>query len=277
MEKRKSRTKRYKSFKISKVPATDSTPVEEWILIDDSIVNGISPNSYYISNYGRLYSMITKKLLAAYTNSNMYPEYHLLLSSGVIKHCPAHQLISKAFHPLDDYSGLIPNHINNQKTHSYEWNLEWITPSENVRHALKLTKIGYGDTSTNVKLSSNVVESICNLIEQNCYKDHQILDILGLTEFVSRDAVAHIRRGESWLSVSIKYTFLRRRFNKVFTEEQFNIILGIICSENGYYINNFDILKMAGIDINNMIPDKRQVRYNLVEKMKYDLCFIFVQ
>lgn len=263
--------KRFKTKKIEKYPATNKTPEELWIMLDESMIPNISP-MYYISNYGRVYSLYSNRLLTLYTNSNGYPEIHLVRNDKSIVHVPIHQAVCKAFFPIDDNNGMIPNHINAQKEQSYQWNLEWVTHLENSRHARSMGLILSMEDSTNVKITRPQAIEICNLLETGLYRDHRILELMNLDNYVSRDTVAHIRRGECWIDISVDYKFLYRQIYREFGQFQYYKIIEII--HNDISVSNYKIMELVGINIMDLYPEKRQRIYNLIEKIKHDIAFV---
>lgn len=103
--------------------------MEEWVE-----VRGFP--DYLISNFGRVYSSKTDIIMKS-----------SILSSGYLAVCftdnrvqytkNIHRMVAEAFVPGWDF-GLEVNHIDADKLNNHESNLEWTTPSENIRHALNL-------------------------------------------------------------------------------------------------------------------------------------------
>lgn len=74
-----------------------------------------------------------------------------------------HQLVATAF-ISNPYNKPHINHINGIKTDNRVENLEWVTPKENVQHAIKNNLIGYlfGEDHQNTHLTKEDVEFIRN-------------------------------------------------------------------------------------------------------------------
>lgn len=57
-----------------------------------------------------------------------------LCRDGYEKNCPVHRLVADAFFD-GEHDGLDVNHIDGNKKNNFIGNLEWVTRSENLRHA----------------------------------------------------------------------------------------------------------------------------------------------
>lgn len=89
---------------------------------------------YEISNYGKVRrgSRLRKNLVQ---NSGYYSVD--LFNHCKMKHFLVHRLVAMAFIPTDDLN-LDVNHKDGNKKNNYVDNLEWVTRSQNLKHAYKL-------------------------------------------------------------------------------------------------------------------------------------------
>ena len=107
-------------------------------------------DSYEVSNFGRIRGkdrILTdgkkwKGRIIKYVVSNDGYIRIKLRSNGVTKTLYVHRLLMETFH---GYSKLDVNHINGIKTDNRLENLEYVTRSENLKHAYKLGLNFYSD------------------------------------------------------------------------------------------------------------------------------------
>ena len=100
------------------------------------VINNIS-TSYYITEDGRCYNSNTNKWLKGQINyKSGYHSYNLTLPDGTKKRCHTHRLVAQAYIPNNDKNKNQINHIDGNKLNNTAENLEWVTQSENQRHAL---------------------------------------------------------------------------------------------------------------------------------------------
>lgn len=167
---------------------------------------------YQVSSFGRVKSIerhfidtigrnqVVKEKIKKHQVSNCgYLRIELFDKSHKAKKYGVHVLVAKAFIPNPENKPEV-NHKDGIKSNCYDWNLEWVTPSENQIHAFNtgLQKRIKGEDNYNAKLTKVDVASI-----KNEYKGGKISQAaLGCKYFVSQ---AHINRivnkKRSWIEV----------------------------------------------------------------------------
>ena len=90
---------------------------------------------FLISNTGKLYSLISKKILKTTVNKKGYENVCVSLGSREQKKIlKIHMAVAFMF--VDGYKkGLIVNHKDTNKLNNVCTNLEWVTHAENSQHA----------------------------------------------------------------------------------------------------------------------------------------------
>jgi len=168
-------------------------------------------NLYQISNIGRVKSFdqilrgrnnssrkIKGRILVldiSKTMRNFYPKV-TLVKNNVKTRVWVHRLVAQAFIPNPENKPCV-NHINGIKTDNRVENLEWVTISENSKHAYKIGLITYrnphGENSGNARLTLNDVIEIRNYLSMGgVQKD------LAKKFKVSQSQISAIKNFKSW-------------------------------------------------------------------------------
>lgn len=92
------------------------------------VINGFE--AYKVSNYGRVYSTKTLRLLKPLKHTRGYLQVQLGRKNKLL----VHRLVAEAFLPNDSNKPFI-NHIDGNKANNCVSNLEWVTQYENMQHA----------------------------------------------------------------------------------------------------------------------------------------------
>lgn len=117
---------------------------EEWRIISPSYVLNVVPDRYMISSFGRIYDKCRNIYLTPQLADKGYLKISLqsipyCTSSGTIKHqitAKIHRLVMLHFKFRPDCYLLEIDHKNSIKSDNHIWNLEWVTPQENVHRAI---------------------------------------------------------------------------------------------------------------------------------------------
>jgi len=150
---------------------------------------------YKVSNLGNVISFARKehvKMLKLNKESTGYTSVKLPVNNK-FRTCLVHILVAKAFLKNPENKKQV-NHINGIKDDNRIENLEWVTPKENAQHAVKtgLTKIKYGEETSNSKLKKEQVKKILEL--SKTMSARKIAKIYG----VDNTTISDIIRGTSW-------------------------------------------------------------------------------
>jgi predicted XRE-type DNA-binding protein len=130
----------------------------------------VSKNGEIIGKYGR--PMIVR-LNKGYHNISMW-------INGKKKMEKVHRLVAILYIPNPDNKPFV-NHINGIKTDNRLDNLEWVTHSENTKHAIDngFLKV-FGEDNPMCKLSQSVVDEIRNLYKTGNFTQRQLGEIYGV-------------------------------------------------------------------------------------------------
>lgn len=90
---------------------------------------------YLVSNYGKVISLNIGSEMAQYVQKNGYAAVKLH-SHNVKKTFLVHRLVASAFVPNPDNLSEV-NHIDGNKLNNSFNNLEWVTHSQNMKHAVE--------------------------------------------------------------------------------------------------------------------------------------------
>lgn len=91
---------------------------------------------YEVSNMGNVRSLKGKTKLLQQRTLNSGYLYVSLTSNCKSNNKTVHRLVTEAFIPNPEGKGFV-NHIDGNKTNNCANNLEWVTKSENMKHAYK--------------------------------------------------------------------------------------------------------------------------------------------
>ena len=128
--------------------------------------NVVGFDKYKVSNKGEIFSELRNKTLKPYLNKNHYLHVTLTKNSKQYK-VKIHRIVARAFYGECPIEKEI-NHIDGVKLNNGLVNLEYITRSENHKHAFRLgLRNNTGENHPNAKLTEKDVLRIRGLIKNN--------------------------------------------------------------------------------------------------------------
>lgn len=205
--------------------------VEIWSSIN---IEDVKPY-YLISNYGRIYSLYSNTFIIPHENHSGYLQASLMTNTGRVFR-KVHRLVLLSFNYFAGCEELQVNHKDGNKSNNCLWNLEWVTPKENIAHAvLNNLRSSKGENNPRSVLTEKDVKSIVSMVLEGL-STNDIANILGC----SPSEIRSIINGSCWNSVLTKEEISLMKNARCYMDDntKHNICL--------YYQNNkgaFDSIK----------------------------------
>lgn len=150
---------------------------------------------YYIYDDGRVYSGITKKFLSKQLDKDGYEKVALISIDNKRHRYSVHRLLLENFAPFPGMEKYQVNHKDGNKQNNKIDNLEWATPSENVKHAFNIgLKTQRGEKNNQSKLTEDQVLEIIELLLTKKYTYKEI----GNRYNVNDETIGSIRNKRNW-------------------------------------------------------------------------------
>ena len=180
---------------------------------------------YYINDQGEIYNKNTGNILKTKVERDGYIRVSLMKKSGGTTYVQVHRLLMMAFRPEVDMKKKQVNHKDGNKQNNQFDNLEWVSPKENIQHAIKtgLTSFNYlkGEKTNLAHYTEEDAKRVIELLKSQKYTDNQISNITG---YPVKSFIAKIRRRETWKHLTENIDFplgkpeRKTTFNKKFND-----------------------------------------------------------
>lgn len=171
---------------------------------------------YQVSNLGRVKS-IERKEINKLGIERMLKEkilkclkvlgyFHISLSKdSIVKQFKIHRLVAQVFIPNPENKPQV-NHKNGIRHDNRVENLEWVTASENMKHAVKYNLLKphdkmKGSKNGRAKLTENEVYVIKGLLKYTSLKQRQIAEIFN----IQKCTVSDIKRNKIWKHIKLRF------------------------------------------------------------------------
>lgn len=180
------------------------------------------PFDYEINKLGQIRNYNTKKLLLTGPDSRGYIRPILVNRTiNFRKHVSIHRLVAQMFIP-NPHGYTQVNHKNGIKTDNRVENLEWCTPSQNIRHAYRynLINVAKGERC-NHKYEHDVIIQVCNFLQKGF-----TIDFIYSKTGIHKKTIKRILYKERWKCISKAYNFNNYPFSYkvLYTKDWYDII-----------------------------------------------------
>lgn len=202
------------------LPSSPYYHMEEWREVLPMFVPGVLPNTYWVSNYGRIYTKLRSPnypnggIMVHSINQRGYHQINLKASNGGKICVKISRLVMLHFRFVPGCHLLEVDHLDGNKDNNTLWNFEWVSPSVNIHRAIKnnLRPISchsdYYDENKYTLLSD---EDARELFYRNLNGDS--LEILTQKYKVSKEYISGLMRGS--IRPYIYQEYLEKIKNKI--------------------------------------------------------------
>lgn len=221
-----------KLLNIPKIYLINNIP-EVWrVAIFDRSEKLTKAQIFMVSNYGRIYDLENNKILSQYiserkrTNIDYYRSIIITkekYSGKKMISFLVHRLVALAFIPNPEHKPFV-NHIDGNPSHNYLWNLEWVTNSENILHAVKhgLKNDKKGQDRSNALWSDDEIRTICQLMEDGHKATFIYNALLELWDNDERVQYERIRALYKHIIHQTHWTHISKEFNIDFSSYNYS-------------------------------------------------------
>lgn len=186
---------------------------------------------YVISNYGTIINYKLMHEIIPHENKNGYMQVSLMTETGRVFR-KVHRLLMMSFFYFEGCENFQVNHKNGNKKINEYWNLEWVTPKENINHAIEyeLRKPFKGEDNPQALITEEQAKIIIEMLKRKI-PDQEIANAVC---FGNISIVRCIAYGNTW-----SYLISEEDMNIIRSDRKGNYIpYEIKCGICNFYQNN---------------------------------------
>ena len=221
----------------------------------------IFDRNYYISNFGRIYSLKFGDFLTPQYNQDGYLQVSLTINRHRQPH-RVHRMIMMTFAYKENCENLEVNHLNGIKDQNVYYpghvlhNLEWCTHKENIIHSIEMgLRDDIGENNPSAKYTNDEIHQICKIMQDNPQATY--IDIAKILNYEPTKQfnhfISHIRTGQIWTSISQNYNIKLAKSSN-FSVELVQSIKGLLRQDK----TEDQIIEILNLD--NTYCNKRRIR-----------------
>lgn len=223
------------------------------------LVNGLElkilndyPN-YGVSKCGKVFNIARRKEMAQSIKViNNYPScYVRLCIDGKVYNRKVHRLVLEAWQGAPS-TKLQVNHIDGNPLNNHLDNLEWVTASQNQRHAVVTGLRGKGEQLYNASLTDDQVHKVCKMLLGG-YRICDIADEVG----TSKGVIRLIRAGDSYFHIRQLYEIAHDYVNSFSLST-----IKWVCSQIKNGLGDKEIVKLSN-NPNLTVIEIKRIRYKI--------------
>lgn len=188
---------------------------EEWAVITDDVVPYVLPDAYYISTYGRVWSVKCHKIMAKHPGVRGYMQCMLYGTHGKNICMRVDRGVLMTFNPISNMHTMQANHRNMDITDDHIWNLEWCTGTENTA----LADMNGSRYQTDPEYDKNIDPYILDCIAQEIRAKQISQTKIAKKYKVSIDVVEGISMGKTHRDLYEKYRLWEVKFQRPHVSE----------------------------------------------------------
>ena len=164
---------------------------------DESSFRQIEDTTYYVNKEGVIINKKTHRVISGSADKDGYIRFRLYYPDGSVRTTSIHRAVLETFNPVENMELLEINHIDGNKSNNNIENLEWVTHSRNMKHALENGLLENCSWERINGASKLTVEQVREIRKDKTHSYRKLAEIYG----VSHTCIADIKRENTWKDV----------------------------------------------------------------------------